>query len=380
MSNPRNKKKSILSTVFLAIAAVCLLPIVFQRIVLLRGAQANQMAQDLFYGTTAAAVTDAPTEEPAAAATDVPTEEPAAAATDEPTEEPVAAVTDVPTEKPAAKPTQAPAAEEPTIEPTEEPVVEPTQEPVTEEAVIEPTAGPTPEAEVVVVAANPLDEQKELYAGDGEYAAVQQPREAYLPLLETNPDTAGWLKVSDFIDFPVTKRDNAYYLTHDFFGRVSAEGCAFLDEGVSILPEDMHMIIHGHNMNNGNVFGNLDRFRDLDYLKDHPIITFNTIYEDGIYVPFALFDISANPGNRKYMALQQFNFETAADFDAFVADARWRSYYDIPVDVQYGDQLLSLVTCSYSDDNGRMVFMFRRIRPDETDVQMAEIVQDATAK
>ena len=55
--------------------------------------------------------------------------------------------------------------------------------------------------------------------------------------------------------------------------------------------------------------------------------------------------------------MQQFNFETDEAFMEYVNAARARSYYQFDVDVQPGDHLLSLVTCSYKDENGRFVLM-----------------------
>ena len=68
------------------------------------------------------------------------------------------------------------------------------------------------------------------------------------------------------------------------------------------------MLIHGHNMRDGSVFGDLDNFRDLEFLKDNPVTTFNTLYENCLYVPFAVFDISATPGDQEYVDMRVFNF------------------------------------------------------------------------
>lgn len=206
------------------------------------------------------------------------------------------------------------------------------------------------------------------------------PDESFSRLLEANPDTVGWLKVGDIIDFAVVQRDNAYYLDHNFFGVPSAEGTAFMDEGCTLWPEDDHLIIHGHNMRNGSVFGQLKCFRDLDFLKENAIIRFNTLYSARQYVPFAVFDISAEPGEARYMDLQQFNFRSSAGYSAFIEDARQRSCFEIPVDVAPGDSLLSLVTCSYYDVNGRLVVMLRALRDGEDPQQISQQMQAATAK
>ena len=160
-----------------------------------------------------------------------------------------------------------------------------------------------------------------------------------------------------------------------------AEGYkAFLDEGNSIYPLDEHVLIHGHNMRDGSVFGDLDNFRDLEFLKDNPVTTFNTLYENCLYVPFADFDISATPGDQEYVDMRVFNFETDEDFLNFAFEAKDRSIFDIPVDVERGDHLLSLVTCSYGNDNGRLVVMLRSLREGETVEEMAALVSQAVEK
>ena len=131
-------------------------------------------------------------------------------------------------------------------------------------------------------------------------------------------------------------------------------------------------------MRDGSVFGDLDLFRDLDYLKENAVATFNTIYENAQYVPIAVFDISATPGDQDFVDMQTFNFDTDEDFLNFVNEARARSIFDIPVEVERGDRLLSLVTCSYNNDNGRLVVMLRALREGETAQEMTALVAQAT--
>ena len=80
------------------------------------------------------------------------------------------------------------------------------------------------------------------------------------------------------------------------------------------------------------------------------------------------------------MDLQQFNFRSSAGYAAFIEDARQRSCFEIPVDVAPGDSLLSLVTCSYYDVNGRLVVMLRALRDGEDPQQISQQMQAATAK
>lgn len=78
--------------------------------------------------------------------------------------------------------------------------------------------------------------------------------------------------------------------------------------------------------------------------------------------------------------MQTFNFETQDDYMTFVLEAKDRSIYQIDLDVAVGDPLLSLVTCSYSHDNGRMVVMLRALREGETEQDIAEVMAQAVLK
>ena len=203
---------------------------------------------------------------------------------------------------------------------------------------------------------------------------------AALPWLERNPDTIGWLKVGKVIDMPIVQRDNSFYLSHNYDGEKYSGGTIFLDENCSILPRDENLVLYGHNMRIGTVFGELDRFRELSYLKANCIITFDTIYQEERYVPIAVYDMSAETEDPHFMQMLRFNFVDNEDFMTFYFQARDRSFYNIPIDVQYGDQLLTMITCSYSLRDGRLILMLRKIRPDEDPEEVAALMQGAALK
>ena len=201
-----------------------------------------------------------------------------------------------------------------------------------------------------------------------------------LPYLQQNPDTVGWLKIGSIIDTPVVQGEGEFYLHHNFYGQESSAGTVFLDEECSISPKSEHMVLYGHNMKNGTMFGELDRYRDLSYLKANPVITFDTLYEEGKYVVVAVYDISGETEDPHFMQMLRFDFVDNEDFMTFYFDARWKSYFKVPVDVQYGDKLLSLITCSYSLYDGRLIVMLRELRPDEDPQQVAALMQSAVTK
>ena len=211
-------------------------------------------------------------------------------------------------------------------------------------------------------------------------SAQPQPLAEALPWLELNPDTVGWLRVGDIIDTPVVQRDNAFYLDHDYYGQEYSGGTVFIDEECSILPRDDHLVFYGHNMKNGTVFGELDRFRDLSYLRKYPIVTFDTIYGEGKYVIFAVYDMSAETEDPHFMQMLHFNFVDNEDLWNFLYEVRKRNFYEFPIDVEYGDELMSLITCSYTLYDGRMILMCRKLRADEDPQQIAVLMQSTTLR
>lgn len=198
-------------------------------------------------------------------------------------------------------------------------------------------------------------------------------QDSFSELLLFNPDTIGYLNAGEKISLPVVWRenDNEYYLTHSFAREEAREGALFLDGANRILEGDPVWILYGHNMKNGTMFGSLKQYDDLSFLKENALVRFDTIYENGMFIPFAMFSASMFSDASHYFDVRQFALDET-EFELFVLRMRSRSTFEIPVDVEYGDQLLLLVTCSYDDSDGRYILALRRLRPDETGEEMLE--------
>ena len=52
----------------------------------------------------------------------------------------------------------------------------------------------------------------------------------------------------------------------------------------------------------------------------------------------------------------------------------------MPVEVRYGDRLLLLVTCDYTNREGRFILALRQVRPDETDADAWAQAMQTTEK
>ena len=280
------------------------------------------------------------------------TEAPAATASPTPTQAatPTPGATATPTTIPTPDATATPA---PTAAPTASPT--PTPLPLVEDVPL-----PTPNEDTIVFS----------------LPTEPPPQESFAELLRYNPDTVGFLTIGETVDLPVVQRenDNEYYLTHAYSGEEAREGALFLD-GANRLSDE-NLIVYGHNMRNGTMFGELSSFGEREFLLKNAVVRFDTLYENALYVPFAMFEASMDENDGHYFDVRQIVFDETS-FELFVLKLRGRSVFDVPVEVEYGDQLLTLVTCSYNDDDGRYIVALRKLREGETDEEMRALMAEA---
>lgn len=193
-----------------------------------------------------------------------------------------------------------------------------------------------------------------------------------------NSDTIGWLKIDGMVvDYPVmqTPRDEQYYLNRDFDGNYSAYGCILSDTESVIgtgtygknyadgTKPSTNIILHGHNMRNGTMFGSLDSYRDENFMREHSIIKFSSLYEEREYEVCSVFLSQVYKRNDdvfKYYKFFQANNEE--EFYDFYRNIKELSLYDTGVEATYGDEFLTLSVCAYHVDNGRFVVVAKRIK------------------
>ena len=191
--------------------------------------------------------------------------------------------------------------------------------------------------------------------------------EKYADLYQKNSDLVGWLKVNCLyrINFAVVQGKNNYYMNHDFNKQENANGSAFLDETCKIWPKDDNLIIYAHNMKSGEMFGELNQLQNAEKLYQDPFVTFDTLYEQGTYVPLAVFVCSVVQADN-YFQFYVRNFKSEAAFDEYISRARELSLLSLKTDAIYGDELLTLVTCYDQDNRQRLVVLLRKLRENET--------------
>lgn len=187
----------------------------------------------------------------------------------------------------------------------------------------------------------------------------------YKSLYSQNKNLIGWLKIADTnIDYPVMQTgDNEYYLNHNINLKEDKNGTLFLDTACDVIKPSTNLIIYGHNMRSGNMFGSLSKYKSESYYQSHPEIEFDSIYEKGIYqVAFAFKSHIYAEDEIAFKYYQFIDAATQKEFDSNIEEMRKLSLYDTGVSLEYGDQLLTLSTCDYDQADGRFVVVGKRIR------------------
>ena len=189
--------------------------------------------------------------------------------------------------------------------------------------------------------------------------------EDYITLYNKNKSLIGWLKIDDtIIDYPVMQSPNMeYYLDHNFSQEKDRNGCLFADKDCSIWPRSQNIIIYGHNMKSGKMFGSLTKYKSQSYFEKHPMIQFDTLYEKGTYAVMYVFSEVVHEETEVAFKYYQFiNANSEEEYDSYMQDMAEMSLYDTGVTSRLGDELITLSTCDYVKGGERWVVVAKRVK------------------
>ena len=185
-------------------------------------------------------------------------------------------------------------------------------------------------------------------------------------LQEENSDIVGWLEIEGTsINYPVLQgTDNEYYMTHNYKKQKSKNGSIFLTKDYDWSIPSSNLLMYGHNLNNGTMFQELLKYAKEEFYKEHPIIRFTTNKEDAEYEIISVFKSRVYYKTEKNVFRYYFfvNANSEAEYNEFVQNAKKASIYDIDKTAKFGDQLITLSTCSYHVEDGRFAVVGRKNR------------------
>lgn len=182
-----------------------------------------------------------------------------------------------------------------------------------------------------------------------------------------NEDMAAWLRIPGTnIDYPVmwTPEDETYYLYRAFDGSENKNGCLLLDTDSCLDPLTTNLIIHGHNMKSGAMFGNLTDYEDQDFYEKHKNIILYTEECQRNYEVIAVFRSQVyRKTDEVFKFYKFFQADTREEFDDFYNNIKQLSQYDTGVTAEFGDHFLTLSTCVYHVEQGRFVVVAKEVEP-----------------
>lgn len=213
-----------------------------------------------------------------------------------------------------------------------------------------------------------LDEQTALAVAAGENEKAIQPEilSKFVDLHRENPDFRGWLKIDGMkIDYPVMSRegDNDYYLDKNFEGEKDKNGLLILDYRCNLISGSQNFIIYGHNMRSGVMFGTLKNYKDKAFCEAHPIIQFDTLYEEAEYkVVAAMLSEVAYADEDVFRYYDAIDMSTEESFEVFKENISKQALYTTGETLSYGDSCLILSTCDRYKEDGRFVVIAKKIQ------------------
>lgn len=167
-----------------------------------------------------------------------------------------------------------------------------------------------------------------------------------------NSDTVAWLKVENTnIEFPIVQTtNNSYYLTYNFNKEYNIAGWPFLDYKNKLDGTDKNIVIYGHNMLDGSMFGTLEKVLTPEWYEseENKFVTFITESEYGIYEVFSVYKIQVED----YYIKTKFSEN---EFSNFIQTLTNRSIKDFEVNVPESGTILTLSTCASNNSKQRIV-------------------------
>lgn len=186
-------------------------------------------------------------------------------------------------------------------------------------------------------------------------------------LHNNNSDIVGWIEIPNTtINYPVLKgTDNSFYLNHDYEKKFSTLGSIFIDKDVDIERPSTNILMYGHRNKSNMMFEQVYKYRSEAFYKEHPEIRFTTLNNDSEYAVIGAMYAKSYEFNEDLdgSAFKFYNFIEAnneEEFDNYINNIKNNSVYNIDETAHYGDELITLSTCEYSQKNGRFIVVAKK--------------------
>ena len=161
------------------------------------------------------------------------------------------------------------------------------------------------------------------------------------------------------INYPVMKNSTPdYYLHRNFNKEYSYYGTPYLSDKSDTMKPTDNIVIYGHNMRDNTMFGDLSKYKLKEFFEKHRYIHFDTLVDLGKYEIICVF--KTTPSKFDYQNYTV--FDSSNEFNSYISKCKESEYYNTNVSCSYGDKLITLSTCEYSQENGRLVVVAKKVK------------------
>ena len=173
----------------------------------------------------------------------------------------------------------------------------------------------------------------------------------FIALKEINPDVVGWLTIDGtHVNYPVLHgEDNLHYAYTDVYGNASLNGSIYLATENAEDFADPYIVIYGHHMANGGMFGDLDHFTDRHFLANHnkgTLTTSHALYDLHIYAC-----VLTDAYDHTVYSVRSHSSETVHELESYILEHAVSRSAEVPD----SGRIIALSTCSSAVSYGRTV-------------------------
>ena len=162
-------------------------------------------------------------------------------------------------------------------------------------------------------------------------------------LKQINSDIVGWIIMEGTqVNYPVVQgNNNSYYLNHSYDKKWSSFGSIFMDYSSSSDFSDRNTFIYGHHTRNGSMFGEVNKYMDVNFYNEHPFFFLYT--PNGNYKAEVFSVYTADALSDSYDQ----SFASKDEFQQYIEMIRGKSkyYIDTKIDIS-SDRIITLYSCS----------------------------------
>ncbi|MDU2292047.1 MAG: class B sortase [Clostridium celatum] len=164
-----------------------------------------------------------------------------------------------------------------------------------------------------------------------------------------NPEYKFWINIPNtVIDYPVVKgSDNEFYLKNNFYKKDDIGGAIFIDCENNIL-KDKNLILYGHNMRNGSMFSDINKFKEKEFFDEGKIL----INKDNRNYYYEVFSVFVEKSEN---IILKNSFDNNDEFNDYINNLKEKSMYNKENKINEISSIITLYTCSYEFDGARTI-------------------------